>query len=506
MPLRSEAPSPEPASTVQPAGLPLSKRLAWGAGGFADFIVQKGVNSLINPVYVVALGYSPLVLSVAQAALRVVDSMTDAAVGFWSDNTRSRWGRRRPWMLAGLLITAASVAVFFFPPAVPKAGAGLGLAAALRLQWQGLLFYFLASIGLFAVGYTLFIVPYTGLGYELTTDYDERTHLFKWRYLLFTAAGFLTPWFPRLAIQLEGDRGQTLKGAEGGKVLGVAMAVLVLAAGLLPVLFCRERTASQIHRRKISFLEAVRRTFSSRPFLLVLSADFVTKFAMTSTGVFFFYIFVFYIGGGDLREGTACLGVYFTATNLANVCLGMGSMAWLSGRCGKKAALLTCLAGSVASYGSFWVTATNRSSAFMTVHLWGGHAIVFQWPSLITAVGIGIFTNTMLMLTQSMVADVCDLDELTIGQRRDAFFGAAFSMSDKVATGLSTILQGALLVWSGFDATAAVQSPATMALWLKMLVFSQSLGFVAGFFLICFYPLSRIRCLEIRRRLEAARA
>lgn len=504
--LLDEKADPPPNTPPGLERLPTSTRILWGAGGFADFIVQKGVNSLVTPVYLVALGYNPLLLSISQGLLRIVDALTDVAVGYWSDNTNTRWGRRRPWMLAGLIVMAAVVAVFFFPPSVPKVGAGVTWLEALNLQWRGMLFYFLATVGLFAVGYTMFVVPYTGMGYELTTDYNERTHLFKWRYLMFTFAGFFTPWLPRIAMQIEGERSEVLKGALGAQYIGIAMAVLILIAGLLPILFCREKTRSNVHQKRIPFIQALKSTFSNGPFLLVLSSHFITKFGMISTGMFFFYIFVYHIGNGNLKDGTGYLGAYFTATNLANVAIGMVFIAWLSERIGKKPVLLLCLAGSAVAYASFWFTSSNASEAFVTLRVWGEQSFTLQWPSLFTAVGIGIFTNTMLMLTNSMVADVCDLDELRNGQRRDAFFGSAFTTCDKIAMAVSTILQGGLLVWSGFDATLPQQSEATINIWLKVLVLTQSLGFVVGFALILFYPLTRSRCLAIRAQLDRRQA
>jgi GPH family glycoside/pentoside/hexuronide:cation symporter len=457
--------------------------------------VQKGVNSLVAPVYLVALGYNPILLSISQGLLRIVDALTD--------NTTSRWGRRRPWMMAGLIVMVAVVAVFFFPPNVPKVGAGVTWLEALTLQWRGVLFYFLAMVGLLAVGYTMFIVPYTGMGYELTTDYNERTHLFKWRYLWFTAAGFFTPWLPWIAMQIEGDRSEVLKGSLGAQYIGVGMAVLVLMTGLLPILFCREKTHTVVLQKRVPFTQVAKSTFSNGPFLLILACHFITKFGMISTGMFFFYIFVYHIGGGNLKDGTGYLGAYFTATNVTNVVIGMMFIAWLSERVGKKSALLLCLAGSAVAYASFWFTSSNASGAFITIRAWGDQSFTLQWPSLFTAFGIGIFTNTMLMLTNSMVADVCDLDELQNGQRRDAFFGAAFTTCDKIAMALSTILQGGLLVWSGFDATLPRQSEATIAIWINVLVLTQSLGFVGGFVLILFYPLTRSRCLEVRAELDS---
>jgi glycoside/pentoside/hexuronide:cation symporter, GPH family len=128
---------------------------------------------------------------------------------------------------------------------------------------------------------------------------------------------------------------------------------------------------------------------------------------------------------------------------------------------------------------------------------------VVQWPTLVTGALIGLFTNTMPMIMNSMLADVCDADQLKTGQRRDAFYSGVFVSCDKMAIAVATIFQGILLVWSGFDATLPMQRPETVKLWILMLVITQPLGFLLGFVGILFYPLTRERCAEVRARLDA---
>jgi GPH family glycoside/pentoside/hexuronide:cation symporter len=114
-----------------------------------------------------------------------------------------------------------------------------------------------------------------------------------------------------------------------------------------------------------------------------------------------------------------------------------------------------------------------------------------------------MFTSTIPMILNSMIADVCDLDELKSGHRREAFYGAVFVTTDKIAMAVSLALQGFLLVASGFDSKLDVQPAGTIHFWLLALVITQPTGFLIGMLSIFIYPLSRGRLQEIRAELNA---
>jgi len=106
------------------------------------------------------------------------------------------------------------------------------------------------------------------------------------------------------------------------------------------------------------------------------------------------------------------------------------------------------------------------------------------------------------MILNSMIADICDLDELKSGHRREAFYGAVFVTTDKIAMAVSLALQGFLLVASGFDSKLDVQPAGTIHFWLLALVITQPVGFLIGMLSIFIYPLSRGRLQEIRARTQ----
>jgi len=477
------------------AKVSLLGRFLWGMGGFTEHMIIYGTVSLVSVIYVNGLHYSAALVGLAVALPRILDAISDPIIGYLSDNTRSRWGRRRPWMLAGLILSAILTLMVWHPP-----GAG-GLEGG---EWNWPVFFYLATMIslLYGVGYTSFNVPHIALGYEMTSDYNERTHLFKWRQSTYSFAGLLSPWLLAMCMFLEGDQAQQLKGSQGVVIVSGMVALVIVLSGLPSVIFCKENVAAHRKETKVRFFDAVKFTLNNKPFWLIVIGNFISKFCMGLTGIFFMYVFLYHISQGDQKAGAAYLAVFFSAINIACL-LAMPLAAGLSDFLGKKRCLLLMLAMSTVAYASLWFTFTNSAGAYLTAELPFLGSVSMQWPSLITAILIGAFSNTMPMVINSMLADVCDLDELRSGHRREAFYGAVFSTVDKFALGVAMSLQGFILVASGFDSNLDIQTPATIAFWMLALVLTQSSGFLIAIAAIGFYPLSHRRCLEIRESIDA---
>ena len=512
----------------------------WGLGGFTDATIIYGLFGMVNAVYVNALGVNAVLVGLACAIPRLLDSFSDPLVGHLSDNTRSRWGRRRPWLLVGLVISALCGLLLWYPPLSPPtptstAAAATGIATgdgldpavrnlqqpaaptettwwtragdAIQTDWRTFLYLTVMVTLLMAVGYTLFNVPHYAMGYEMTTDYDERTHIFKWRFISFAAAGFLTPWYIPLCMWFEGDQAQITRGSQGVIPVAFLIGAVILFTGV-PSLFCRERTVVTSPVDRVRFVDAVKLIADNRPFLLLLTGNFIARFGMAITGIFFYYVFVYHIGRGEQLVGAALLAVFFNGINIANF-IAMAPIASLSSRLGKKPTLLLLLAMSAVAYVSLQWTFTNDEASFVrhTFSLAGSSWTLFmQWPSIVTAILIGVFTNTMPMITNSMIADICDYDEWKHGTRREGFLGAVYTGTDKIALSVTLVFQGMLLVASGFDSSLTTQTPETIGFWILALVITQPIGFLIGILAILFYPLTRTQMATIRTQLEARAA
>ena len=441
-------------------------------GGVTDTMVMNGLNGLIDQVYTIGMALDPKWVGIARSVPRFLDLLTDPLIGHWSDNTRSRWGRRKPWMMVGLLICTLTAVVMWYPP--------------LSLGAVGVDLFIVAMLGLlFTVGYSTYTIPYTAMGYEMSTDTDERTHLFKYRLLAYTAAMFATPWLARICLALEGDQAATLKGVEGIHWVSLGVAAVILVSGLVPILFCKDIVHVSAEK-KVSFRLAVKYTIKNRAFLPIILGNFLMRFGMCITGIFFYYVFVYRIGG-SMTAGATAWGWFVTAISLATLA-GTPLVAWLAGHWGKKQTAMALMLLSAFAYASMWWTFTPQAAPMKLY--------------LLTAVGIGIFCNTLPMVINSMLADVCDADELNSGARREAFYGAVFVTCDKLAFAFALFLQGFLLTYSGFNAKLETQASGTVNSWMTWMIFTQPTGFLLGMLCFYVYPLTRARVREIRGQLD----
>ena len=435
------------------------QRLAWGAGSIAEGCFGSA-NGLVDQVFVIGMGLSAGGVSLARSLPLFADLVSNPLIGHLSDNTRTRWGRRKPWMVAGLLIAAFATVAMWHPPLA--LGEGMAIA-----------YITVMSLLLLSVGYSLFTVPYLAMGFELSTKYEERTHIMQWRGYALAAAGFLTPWFIKFSLMAEGSQSVVWKGTHGVLWVSIGAAAVILITGLMPVWFCHEKNPSP-SESKVGFLTAARYTASNRAFWPLIISNFLKRVGIQITGIFFYYIIIYRTAEGDNNVGATEWAIFCNVINGATF-LATFPVVKFTDWLGKQQTLMLFMFLSAVTYASIWWTMRPG---------W--------WISLlVTAACIGVFCNTMPMIVNSMLADVCDEDEFISGHRREAFYGSVFVMTDKIAMAVTTLAQGWLLVASGFVASRVHQTPETLDLWMRWLIVTQPTGFVLGLFFILFYPITR---------------
>jgi len=444
--------------------LPRSKKSAWAIGSIADVYMANALNYLAFPIYNMGLGVDPRMLGWALGLPRIWDAISDPLMGNFSDNTRTRFGRRRPYILIGAILCAIMFALIWSPPT------GWSPTA---IGW-----YFMALVFIYYTAYTIFVVPWGAMGLELTTDYNERTRVQAYRTFFqgVGAFGLSAMWW--LALKWGGGNDVV-----GVRYVGLAFAALILVCGVLPAIFCRENLAHD--QDKIKFWPAIKATFSNTVFLLLIAVTVCVFLGIFMVNSFALYINTYYVFDGD-KEGVAYLNMI---SGFAFQGAGVGLIpviSYIATRVGKKATLIGGLLLVVVAYGTSWWCYTPDN----------------PWLQLITLALAAPGLACMWMIASSMVADICDMDELKTGRRREGMFGASYSWACKAGISLTMILSGYMLSWSGFDAAVEVQPEAviTNMRLLYMFVPMAFVGLAAG--LLIFYPLSEERVHEIQKQLH----
>ncbi|MBC2593900.1 MFS transporter [Ruficoccus amylovorans] len=454
-------PSTQAATEATEAHVPLGKKLGYASGALADNLIMNGFSTLVLPVYNIGLFVNPVLLGWAMAIPRFFDALTDPIMGNLSDNTRTRWGRRRPYIVAGILATVLLLPLLWLSPSTE--------------DWS--VFWWLTVFGvLYFLAYTVFIIPYQALGFEMTTDYDERTRLLAWPNYFGLTASFIMPWLPRF-IEYQGFGGPV----KGAVWVSIGMGAVILVAGLLPAIVGREIARAE-EQQKIRLLDAIKLTLKNRAFLVVVMANVVMLMGLATFVNLSLYVNIFYIYGGDRAAGTALAGISgstYAAASYLSVLLATA----IATRVGKKTACLVLLSLTFIGVVSLWWTL--RPS--------------MPYLQLVSTVVIGFGLQGSWMMFFIMIGDVCEEDERENGLRREGIFSAIGGFSRKMSVAAASVFGGTLLSIISFDAEAAANGeldPAVLVHLKEAFVFGQAAVVLLGMVLLAFYPITRARAEE----------
>jgi len=449
------------------------EKLAFGVGTLPVFYAIAGVGSFAIPVYQMTLKVNPFLFGVALAIPRFFDAIIDPVMGKISDNTHSRWGRRRPYIVLGAFFQALFFGTIWM---VPTTWSPTAIAA-----------YLIATQILFYIAYTMYSVPYNSLGYEMTPDYNERTSVWSYATFFNKAGEFGYNWvFPLTTLAIFSSVMQ------GVQVIGWLVAILIFfGLGVIPGLTAKERYFKKaVQQEKVRIWPALKAVASNRAFMLLLGLTALQIGAGMLASNIDYYLIVYYMFGGDIAEGSKWKALLSTSYAVLGI-IWIFPVSWLARRYGKHITLGISFALVLFGAAGKWLLYTP------------GH----PWKILFDCILCGPVWVAIYALTPSMLADICDDDELRHGFRREGVFGSMLSWIQK--TGYSFGFLGAMitLALTGFNAatTGGVQTPATILAMRLVLTLSTALWAVLALTLLWFYPLTRQRAYEIRDALEARR-
>lgn len=360
-------------------------RISYALPALTLAVIGIPVYVYIPKFYTDQIGVPVGAAGIILLSIRIFDAFTDPLIGIISDRSVTRFGRRRPMILAGALMVSASILFLFNPPGMTELSATAWFAA-----WLFLLF----------LAWTIVTVPYESLGPELISDYNGRTSLFAVR------DGFLL-----LGILIAAASPAVIKSASGageGKVLfimSVIYAPLIAASAAWCVLFIREKPAV---REKTSLMDGIRYVGKNRPFIILLISYTISAIGNNLPATLILY-YVEYVLRSDMAD--IFLLIYFV-TGILFLPLWVR----ISAKFGKKQ---TWLAAMVINTGAF-------SCVFM---LGPGDELLYGILVLISGIGFG----ASMAIPSSIQADVIDYDELMTDERREGQYIGIWSLAKKLA-------------------------------------------------------------------------
>ena len=434
--------------------VPWDQLIAFGLGGLIPIALFNIVLQLVPLLGNISLGISAVWLGAILVLPRLWEALSDPVVGHVSDNARTRWGRRRPFILIGGIAVALGFMAIWWVPS--ENILRRYVASDAGVMWLQLSFI-LGTLLLFFTACAVFEIPHGALGLEMSTDRHERTRLFSAKSFLGNFFAMGTPWLIFFASL------EVFSGPGGNLVDGMRYVSMIIAGVLAPMavwwfVSLREPGfAVAREQKKSNFFEDMHTTIANRTFLLLTAIIFTLAIGFNFVGSFANYITIFYLYGGDVRAASTLLGIAGTVwavTALAAVF----PLNWLGRRFGKNntlliAILLMCAAqlSKIVCYHPGPLGTIELPAGLATY--FGGRTLTIEGPYLILIPTMLLSAGMLMFFTlgSSMVGDVCDEDELSTGTRSEGTYYSVFWWFIKMGTAFASLVMGALLVYTSFD-------------------------------------------------------
>ncbi len=460
--------------------IPLGQKVAFGVGMLGNQMFPAAL-SIFMVVLVQGLGMDPALWGILFFVPRLIDALTDPFMGFITDNTPSRWGRRRPYVFLGAVIAGLSYIAMW--QVYPE-----------NSQLYNFTYFLLTSI-VFYIGLTIFSTPFVAMGYEMSNDFHERTRLMAVAQWIGQWAWVIVPWFWVLIY----DPNVFATPAGGARQLSVWVGLGCMALAIVPAIFCktlpikREDMVS-LSRDKLGantrvFVDGIVETLKNKPFRRLCIATFLVFNAFNTVAGFSWFIIVYYMNQGDAAAAGTWPAWFGTLSALSTCFLVIPIVTFMSQKIGKKNTFLVSQSVSLVGYAMFWWCFQPDKPLLMFL------------PLPLFAFGIGgLFT-----LMMSMTADVCDLDELNTGSRREGTFGAIYWWMVKFGFAVAGLMSGMILKLVGFDQDVAVQTPEALAGLRLAYITVPATGTLIAMAVMRRYDISEQRAHDIRLELESRR-
>ena len=458
--------------------VPFGQKVAFGVGMFANQMFPA-ILGIFMVVLVQDLGFPGWMWSLIYFFPRIFDSITDPIMGFISDNTKSKWGRRRQYVLIGGIVMGVAY-IFMWQ-----------LFKENSLQFNFWYFFFWSII--FYLGLTLFSVPYVAMGYEMSDDFHERTDIMAIAQWIGQWAWVIAPWFWVIMYDPEWFPSAEVAVRE----LAVWVAIPCAICAIVPAIFIKseptlDKNYEPLNRANIgnslkkildSFVEA----FKIKEFRKLCGATFLIFNAFNTVAALTFFVIVYKLFNGDAGASGVWVSLFGCLGALGTTFLVIPIVTWMSKRLGKKKAFLYAQGISVVGY-------------FMLYFLFvPGKPWMYIIALPLFSFGIGSLFTIMM----SMTADVIDLDELNSGKRREGIFGAIYWWMVKVGFAIAGALSGLIIAMVGFNPDLATTEQQSSVDGLHaFFCFFPMIGTLVAMYIMKDYAVDETRANEIRAELD----
>jgi GPH family glycoside/pentoside/hexuronide:cation symporter len=447
--------------------LSLGTKLLYGAPSVAGAAMAIPVAIHVNPFYSDTVLVPLAWVALASALSRVLDAIIDPFVGWLSDHTQTRWGRRRPWIAVAAPIAAIVFVALFTPP--------VGMSNVTAATWFG------TCLMLFFVLNMLYGLPHAALGPELTLDYHERSALFSVREGFALVGTLVAAVVPGILIAQTGDERSAYA------QMALTYAALMIVLYWLLVARVRERP-DFVSRESNPLVPGVRRSLRNRPFAVLFLCYVVASIPGAIPGLLMPYYSRYVLNPPPIDAAVAngWLSTFLAAYFLSGlVCLPL----WLAlaRRIGKLNAWLTSFIMGITGGLALFLLGPGDNLACLVIIIWAGSSF-----------GAGLF------LPPAIQADVIDYDELHTGKRREAQYLALWGLVPKFIVIPSASLPLALLAWLGYEPNVAQSESVTLAI-RGIFALTPSAFSIAAFFIAWRFPIDEMVHRAILSGIEAHR-
>lgn len=459
--------------------VPMSQKIAFGLGMLANQMFPAALG-IFMVVLVENLGMPTWMWGITFFLPRILDAFIDPIMGFISDNTRSKWGRRRQYVFIGAIIMGISFIVMW--QLYRESGIDYNF------------YYFLIWSIIFYIGLSIFSVPFVAMGYEMSDDFHERTSIMAISQWIGQWAWVIAPWFWVVMY----DPSWFPNADTATRTLAVWVGILCMILAMIPAIFIKSNSTTNevsfspltfktmggsLKEIFLSFVEA----FKNAPFRKLCIATFFIFNAFNTVAGFTFFIVVYYLFHGSSAEAGIWPTLFGCLGALSTTFIVIPIVSWMSKKMEKKKTFLVCQGISVVGYILLW---------FLFIP---GKPYMFIIALPFFSFGIG----SLFTLMMSMTADVCDMDELSSGKRREGIFGAIYWWMVKFGFAIAGLLTGVIMSFVDFHPGAATQAEGAISGLRLFFSGIPILGTLIAMWVMRDYDLSEQKAREIKKELDS---